>query len=164
MTSVGEYRPAAICRRGHVMTRDATITSLATRRCQTCGAEVITRCPSCNGMIRGHYFVPGVIGFGGNYTPPDFCADCGAPFPWASRQARIYELMNLLDEEELDPAAELTVREHLEALTDADLDEDEQGRRWERVKRLAPGLWERSGARTIIEIVVSAGIRSGLGW
>jgi len=72
--------------------------------------------------------------------------------------------MNLLESENLDPAAELSAREHLEALTDSALPDAEQEGRWRTVKQLAPGLWERSGARAIIETVVSAGIRSGLGW
>jgi hypothetical protein len=100
--------------------------------------------------------------FGGPaYTPPDFCDACGAPHPWASRQARIYQLENLLDDQDLDPADSLTVHEQLEALRDPDASEDEQRQRWERVKRLAPGLME-SGKR-IIESIVTAEIKRHLG-
>jgi hypothetical protein len=160
--SDGYYLPAAICRRGHVITTNAK-SSLNMPRCSTCGAEVLTACPNCNNAIRGSYIVPGVIGFGPDYTPPDFCGDCGNPFPWASRQARIYELMNLLDEEHLDPAAELAVREQLQALASADVDDEEQAGRWERVKRLAPSLWEKSGAQQIITTLVLAEARAHLG-
>lgn len=96
-----------------------------------------------------------------NYRPPEFCFSCGAPFPWASRQARIYELQNLLDEEQLDEVDRLTVTEHLNALLDPDLDEGEQVERWGRVKRLAPGLMA-SGQR-IIETVVSTAVKAQLG-
>jgi hypothetical protein len=158
------YLPAAICCRGHVITTNAT-SSLLTAKCATCGADVLTACPHCNNKIRGSYIVPGVIGFGDEYEPPDFCGDCGNPFPWASRQARIYELMNLLDAEGLDPAAELKAREQLEALADADLDENEEEEeaRWQRVKRLAPTLWEKSGAQQIITTLVLAEARTRLG-
>lgn len=114
-------------------------------------------------MIRGHYVIPGVFGFGSQYEAPDFCADCGAPFPWASRQARIYELMNILDEEKLDAATELAVREQLQALTDADLEDEEQEGRWERVKRLAPSLWANSGAQQIITSLILGEARQKLG-
>jgi hypothetical protein len=157
------YLPAAICRRGHVVTRDAT-SSLRTDKCATCGADVLTECPNCGNIIRGSYIVPGLIGFSEDYTAPDFCGDCGKPFLWASRQARIYELMNLLEAEGLDPAAELKVREQLQALAEAD-DEDEEAEeaRWQRVRRLAPTLWERSGAQQIITTLVLAEARVRLG-
>ena len=38
------------------------------------------------------------------------------------------------------------------------LDEADERRRWERVKKLAPGLWDKSGARAIIESVATAAI------
>jgi len=156
------YLPAAICRRGHVVTTNAN-SALYTPRCATCGAETLTQCSNCGNKIRGHYVVPGVIGFGEDYSAPDFCADCGNPFPWASRPARIYELMNLLDQEQLDPAAELAAREQLEALANPDLPEDEQEGRWVRLRKVAPPLWEKSGARQIITTLVLAEARVRLG-
>jgi hypothetical protein len=99
---------------------------------------------------------------GASYDPPDFCDMCGAPLPWVSRQGRIYELENLLDDEELDPADELAVREQLHALAGEDLDEEEQARRWRRVKRLAPGLLKKGAAQRIVETVVTAAIRKQL--
>ncbi len=114
-------------------------------------------------MIRGHYLVEGVIGFSSDYEPPQFCADCGTPFPWVGRQGRIYELMNRLDEEQLDAATELAVREQLEALTSHDLDEDEELRRWERIRKLAPEFWAKAGAQTILTTVVTAVLKDRLG-
>lgn len=107
--------------------------------------------------------VPGVVAIGFAYDPPDFCHECGAPFPWVGRQGRIYELENLLDGEDLDSADELAVREQLQALAGDDLDEEEQTRRWKRVKKLAPGLLQKGTAQRIFESVASAGIRSQLG-
>lgn len=157
-----EYRPAAICRRGHVQTEDLTHGEVGDR-CPTCGAKVLTSCPACSTRIRGYYHVPGVIALGTEYKAPRFCDACGKPFPWLDRQGRIFELENMLDDEDLDAAAELAVREQLTALANPDLDENDERRRWERVRRLAPGLWEKSGARAIIETVVSAGVRAQLG-
>lgn len=157
---MGEYRPAVICRRGHVYSDDAT-RSPAAQRCSTCGARLEDACGNCGTMIRGEYFVPGVLALTSDYAPPEFCHSCGAPFPWASRQARIWELQNLLDEEDLDEADRLTVREQLEALQNPDLDEEEQVQRWNKVTMLAPGIMQ--SGRRIIESVASAAVKSQLG-
>jgi hypothetical protein len=157
-----EYRPAAICRRGHVQTIDLTHSEVG-ERCPTCGAKVLTACPTCQARIRGHYHIPGVVHLDSGYTPPRFCDSCGKPFPWLDRQGRIFELENMLDDEDLDDADELAVREQLRALADPNLEEDDERKRWERVRQLAPGLWEKSGARAIIETVASAAIRRHLG-
>jgi hypothetical protein len=71
--------------------------------------------------------------------------------------------MNQLDAEELDPADALRAREQLEALLISDPDDDvEQARLWGGLRLSAPGLWERSGARSILESVVSPAIKSQL--
>lgn len=78
------YRPAAICRRGHVASTDIQLSpELASTKCGTCGAKILPACPECNNSIRGRYYVPGVLGVGYEYSPPDFFEDCGAPFPLA---------------------------------------------------------------------------------
>jgi hypothetical protein len=106
---------------------------------------------------------PGVVVIGGSSAPrpPRFCDKCGTPFPWLDRRGRIYELQNMLDRETLGPADALTVREQLEALLDADLSEQEQRQRWERVRRLAPGLW--SSGQNILETVMGAETKYELG-
>jgi hypothetical protein len=65
----------------------------------------------------------------------------------------------MLDEEELDPATRLEVREQLEVLADPTLGEEEQAAGWEKVKRLAPTLWEKTGAQKILVTVVSAALK-----
>jgi hypothetical protein len=162
---VNEYRHAAVCKRGHVVTSDVSLSGLATPHCEKCGAEVLTACPTreCGRPIRGRYKVDGVVDLVTKYKAPQFCADCGSPFPWASRQTRIYELQNLLDAEHLDPATELTVREQLNALTESGLDAEEERKGWERVRRLAPTLWEKTGAQKILVTVISAELKRQLG-
>jgi hypothetical protein len=126
---------------------------------------VITVCPECHFRIRGiGRDQNGVAEWGGDYAPPQFCDKCGVPHPWAGRRARIYELMNQLDAEDIDPADALRAREDLEALLVSDPDADaEQARLWGRLRRSAPGLWETSSARSILESVVPAAIKSRLG-
>jgi hypothetical protein len=152
-----KYHTGAVCVRGHVESEAVEYANEIPPRCAECGAKVITQCPSCSQRIRGT-----ASGFYGGYSPPDFCDHCSAPFPWVSRQGRVYELMNLLDEEDLDPATELEVREQLEALTQPDVSEQEAARRWAKVKEKAPTLWEKSGAQRIIETLVTAAIKSQL--
>jgi len=152
------YRPAAICKRGHVISGAIEPGTEIQSRCHRCGAPVLTACAKCSHRLRGR-----AQNVGGNLTVPEFCDSCGAPHPWLSREGRIYLLQNLLDDEELDPATALEVREQLDALRDSSLSTDDQRKRWEKVKQLAPGFWEKSGARTILETVVSAGIKTALG-
>lgn len=99
--------------------------------------------------------------FEDDYRAPDFCHHCGAPSPWASRQARLYELENILDEQELSDADRLVVQEQLQALREPDVPEEEQQERWLRIKNLAPGVINAGGR--IVETVVSATIKGQLG-
>jgi hypothetical protein len=159
--SESQYKPAAVCRRGHVATSDVELSpELASSRCRTCGDEILRDCPKCGRFIRGRYQVPGVIGGGQSYKPPDFCEDCGAPFPWLSRRGRIYLLQNVLDDSDIDEASKLRAREQLEALLNPDLDEDEERRLWERFKKAAPTVWAAERAQVVIDTVLEAGTRA----
>jgi hypothetical protein len=120
-----------------------------------CGAEVLTACEECGSRIRGN-----PAGMWGDYTPPDFCDVCGTPHPWLSRQGRIYQLQDILDDAEIEPAEKLRAREQLEALTDPDLDEETQAERWARFRRAAPSVWGGEAAQRIITTVLTAGTRA----
>ena len=121
------YRPAAVCRRGHVAASDLTeAPDAATTRCSRCGAEVLTNCAKCGHRIRGEEYRAGYVGW---YTKPEFCDSCGAPHPWLSRQGRIFVLQNMLDELDLDEADRLNVQEELATLSGADLPDEEQQER-----------------------------------
>jgi hypothetical protein len=147
---------AAICRRGHVITVRMEQFDQIGERCTTCGARILIACPECGHRLRGEYYVEGVLGWSADTPRPSFCDKCGTAFPWVDRQGRIYELQNRLDDEGLDPAIELAVREQLDALLDPDMDEKEAARIWKRVIESAPGLWEKTGAKKIIESVATA--------
>ncbi len=146
---------AAICRRGHVFTQHIVYEDRSPpKRCDTCGAEVLRQCERCNELIPGAFV-------GVEYEIPRFCGECASPFPWLDRKGRIWQLQNLLDDEDLDEADRLKVSEDLDALLDPGIGDDEQKRRWERVRTLAPGLMKSGSA--IIETVMSAVIRAQLG-
>jgi hypothetical protein len=101
-----------------------------------------------------------------DYSPPNFCDGCGAPHPWASRLARLYELENLLDEGDIDDADRLVVTEHLRRLQelDPDDDRDQQTRLWYAIKRRAPGLFEGAGnliTKTLIDMAMRRALKLG---
>jgi hypothetical protein len=149
-----EYATAAICRRGHVQVSDLDMGGVS-KRCPTCGQEILTKCPACGAPIRGRRIGSQLI-----YNRPDFCDECGAGFPWIGRAGLIYELQNRLADQGLDPADELIVSEQLDALIDGDLNDEGQINRWSRVKNLAPRLWETS--EPILETLIAATIKSQL--
>lgn len=61
--------------------------------------------------------------------------------PWASRQARLYELENILDEQEgLSDADLLTIKEQIQELNRPGLADDEQIRHWNLIKKVSPTL------------------------
>jgi hypothetical protein len=97
------------------------------------------------------------------YAPPMFCDGCGEPFPWASRQQRIYHLENLLDEEDIDDATRLLVMEDLERLrTSGELDERQQLEAWQRIKARAPGLLAGAAGK-ITTTLLTAYLKDKLG-
>jgi hypothetical protein len=97
------------------------------------------------------------------YTPPMFCDGCGEPFPWSTRQQRIYHLENLLDEEDIDDATRLLVMEDLERLrTSEGLDERQQLEAWERIKARAPGLLAGTAGK-IATTLLTAYLKDKLG-
>ena len=158
--SFSTYKQAAICKRGHVETSNIERTQVSPR-CHQCGAQILTQCPACNFRIRGYHYIPNVVH--GSYTKPDFCDGCGAAFPWVDRKGRIYELQNRLDDEELDSATELVEREQLEALTNPDLDEAEQVRRWQRIKTAAPDFLLKAATNPIVTSLLTAEGKKQLG-
>ena len=153
------YTSAAVCRRGHVATGNIEGTQIEAR-CPKCGAHVLVACPACSARIRGWHVVPGVIG-GAPYRPPNFCDHCGSPHPWASRQARLWELENLLEGEEISDADRLTIREQIEELQNPNLDDQEQAERWSRIRKAAGAF--KGPALAIFESVTTAAIKAHMG-
>ncbi|HEV3257641.1 MAG TPA: DUF2321 domain-containing protein [Gemmataceae bacterium] len=76
-----------VCRNGHVITdllRAYPERGLS--HCDRCGAETLDRCPTCGRELPGAVAVPGPVPVG-HSRPPQYCAACGAAFPWTEQPA-----------------------------------------------------------------------------
>ena len=94
---MGRYNHAQICLNGHVITSNTGYSELTKKYCPECGELTITNCPKCNALIKGDYYVEGVIGFS-QYHAPAFCDNCGNAYPWTeSSQKAAYELIHFSD-------------------------------------------------------------------
>lgn len=99
------YESAAVCGNGHTITcRIETAPERLTKFCRECGSEAITAC-SCGAHIPGYYNVPGVVVLSAHYQPPNYCGECGQPFPWLA--AKLNAANELADELEGLGAADL---------------------------------------------------------
>lgn len=102
---MGVYRAAEICLNGHVTTSYADVMpDLREKYCSICGEQTITKCPHCDNPIRGSYYEPGFLGTS-DYLKPNFCHNCGRPFPWTERSlhaaSELMELSSILGDAEL---------------------------------------------------------------
>ena len=61
---------AAICRLGHVVSRDIELDA-PDRRCPKCGVTVFSECVTCSEPIEGP-----------EYEPPTLCRRCKITHPW----------------------------------------------------------------------------------
>src|SRR5262249_7109395 len=77
-----------VCRNGHVITDLLhTYPERALSHCERCGAESLYACETCGTELAGAVFVPGLVPIG-RLEAPQYCATCGAAFPWAHRRRR----------------------------------------------------------------------------
>lgn len=53
--------------------------------CGSCGKATVTKCPNCQFNIPGYIRYPTVISSDDSVVP-DFCSNCGAPFPWSIKE------------------------------------------------------------------------------
>jgi hypothetical protein len=78
---------AEVCGNGHATTSAVESSpELTAKFCSICGSATIRACPECNAPIQGQNgrywedlpsrYVPD------EYSPPNHCDNCGAPFPW----------------------------------------------------------------------------------
>lgn len=86
----GYYKSAQVCLNGHPTTGCAEDNAeFLVKFCSQCGAKTIRVCPHCNAPIRGEYYAPGVIFIGMPYSPPNYCHECGSPFPWLTEKIAV---------------------------------------------------------------------------
>lgn len=130
------YKAAIVCRRGHTLSYLNSPTELATDsalKCTICGANNLKSCPSCSTRIRGGFYSPLLLGLS-EYTPENFCDSCGKAFPWASQQARIWELENVLDEQEIDESDRTQISFQLAKIVNEQLGDEDELRVWNKIK------------------------------
>jgi len=123
---------------------------------------VLAACPACGWRIRGRPNRSGRLANAPSERP-SFCDGCGTALPWASREERIFELENLLDEEDIGEADRVIISGHLQRLRDATLSEKEERVAWEGVKSRAGKAITSGPVQRVLEGLVSAAIRNQLG-
>src|SRR5450756_713310 len=95
-----EYRTGLVCLNGHVETTWMEIAP-PTPYCSICGEPTISACPDCDAPIRG--MIEGIVPLA-DEPAPQFCYNCGKPYPWTGRALEaadelVNDLENLSDEE-----------------------------------------------------------------
>lgn len=113
------YDTAEICKNGHVITIHYESQPVERKNyCPQCNATTIHECPNCKKKIQGCYHSENRAALSCNpltnsskyysfttcmtqknqYTPPAYCHNCGAPFPWTealiSEADKIIEMMS----------------------------------------------------------------------
>jgi hypothetical protein len=81
-----------------------------------------------------------------------------------ARAASLYELQNILDQEEIDDVDRLWIDEQMDRLRAGagSISEKQEKEIWQGVKQRAPGVFGAAG-KAVLNGVVSAGIRAALG-
>lgn len=154
------YRAATVCSDGHP--QDALRTSRPTGdlgRCGQCGEDILANCQECGIRIRG--IGGGADVAGEAYMPPEFCDECGAPHPWASREALVGRLQNLLKKQSATSEELRRISADLDRLRDPGVGEHDQIKIVERVRRTVPGLI-RTGT-PILQAVLTSEAKRKLG-
>ncbi len=84
---MGSYDVSQICLNGHTITRSARSSPEFTQKfCSKCGEQTITACIHCNHPIQGEYRGGGAVIISKDPPPPNFCHNCGKPYPWTERK------------------------------------------------------------------------------
>jgi hypothetical protein len=151
----------AVCRRGHVidyfLTAQSAYGSSAPSFCNDCGAQILIQCPECQGPIWG-----GERGSVPPRGPGHFCSRCGAPFPWADRQAIVYRLENLLEANSgLDAQGRLELKEKIAVLTADDSSDKNRLAAGQFIMGIVPKAW--NVAEPILRAILTAATLRELG-
>ncbi|MCK4321642.1 DUF2321 domain-containing protein, partial [candidate division WOR-3 bacterium] len=80
-----EVEISQICLNGHIINNFALTQPQYNKNfCTKCGEKVIDKCPICNSEIKGSPFIREVNG-----NPPEFCDNCGEPYPWTKKKMMV---------------------------------------------------------------------------
>jgi len=125
------------------------------RYCPEHGSPIFSECPSCGepwGTIAGTLF---------DEDGAKFCYACSHPAPWVSHRDRVLWVRDRLEEGKIDPATAVELREVLDRIASMDPGDPKATAGWERLKTLAPTVWEV--AKPVLVTVISAKAKSILG-
>lgn len=91
-----------VCRNGHYITdRYHSYPEYRENYCSDCGAETIKECQQCEEEIPGVDLDSNVFVVSSSPpAPPDFCDNCGSPFPWKSLPMEDYDIEEAVSEGE----------------------------------------------------------------
>jgi hypothetical protein len=136
---------AAVCLNGHVLEDCLNPWPMPNlmgvpRFCDQCGTRVLRACETCGEPLLGAH----KLGLFFLRRPKPFCPDCGAAYPWATREERVGKLYDLIDHEDLDEATLLAVQEQIAVLSTpvGEETDERRGRALERLKGLVPRVYE----------------------
>lgn len=103
---------AQICMNGHTVTYVLLESpKRAQNHCHECGAPTITTCPTCGASIRGYFHRRDIIDWTFEYSPPNYCYECGGIFPWTEK--KLAAAAEWADELNLSEQERTTVKEKL---------------------------------------------------
>lgn len=79
------YDVMQVCQKGHIITDMLQSNpDYGQKNCKQCGTSTISKCLKCKVDIRGYHHLSGVI-HSGDSEPPEFCHECGKPYPWQGK-------------------------------------------------------------------------------
>ncbi|PTJ69580.1 DUF2321 domain-containing protein [Mammaliicoccus sciuri] len=152
----GYYTRATICLNGHVSS-----SSEANYRkfCKECGESTISNCSKCQSAIQGYYYVPGFFGKI-NYDAPNYCHECGNPYPWTEKiLINAIELVSL--DEELSEEHRLIIKNAIpDLIIDSPTTPVAQAKYKKYMSQAADYVQE--GARNLLIDVVSEAVKKSL--
>ncbi len=151
MGSMGFELGVQVCPNGHYAPLRVSYMLCSIKRkpfCGKCGEATLTACGACGSEVDEFDFVGNKFDVTG-FTPPAFCSDCGAAFPWTQRRQRA--AVDLFAEETQDQADRQEFQESVEQIA-MDTPQAEVASR--RVTRLLKKIGE-GAAQAIRDILVS---------
>ena len=165
----GNYDVQQVCEKGHQITGCCTIHPERHKKfCQECGAATISACPSCSEGIQGDpievrqsWTSPGRRGgskmvSGRPVDVPDYCSNCGEPYPWTKNKIviaiQMFAEFGKLDEEEKG-TIEQDIKNIAKDIPQAELSAMRIKRIWENYGEIAYKVIMEFASKTAAEVL-----------
>jgi hypothetical protein len=91
----------------------------------------------------------------------DFCGHCSSPAPWLSRKQLVRWLRAQVQASDLEPARRLELQEVLDRLADMAADDTRAIAGWQKLRDMAPKVWENT--KPVVDILIADGLKKILG-